>query len=96
MHRLSRAARLYLIYAALLTFGLAVAALLFNLALVELGYDQRTVALPIVGERSLLGLLNSLPVGVAALSSLPLWYLVSMIGPRPALIIGAGLHATPH
>lgn len=91
--RLSRAARLYLIYAALLTFGLAVAALLFNLALVELGYDQRTIVLPLVGERSLLGILNSLPVGVAALSSLPLWYLVSIIGPRPALIIGAALHA---
>ncbi len=93
MHRLSRAARLYLVYAALLTFGLAVAALLFNLALVELGYDQQTVALPIVGERSLLGVLNSLPVAVAALSSLPLWYLVSVIGPRPALVIGAILHA---
>jgi MFS family permease len=93
MNRLSRAARLYLVYAALLTFGLAVAALLFNLALVELGYDQRTIALPLVGERSLLGVLNSLPVAVAALSSLPLWYLVSVIGPRPALIIGAFLHA---
>jgi MFS family permease len=93
MQRLSRAARLYLVYAALLTFGLAVAALLFNLALVELGYDQRTVALPLVGERSLLGVLNSLPVAVAALSSLPLWYMVSVIGPRPALVIGAMLHA---
>jgi MFS family permease len=93
MQRLSRAARFYLIYAALLTFGLAVAALLFNLLLIELGYDQRTVQLPLLGERALLGVLNSLPVAAAALSSLPIWYLVSRIGARPALLIGACVHA---
>lgn len=92
MRKLSGPARLYLVHTALLTFGLAISALFFNLLLVELGYDERSVALPLVGELSLLGLLNSLPVLVAALSSLPLWWLVSRFGPRPALVAGALLH----
>ncbi|HMQ30616.1 MAG TPA: MFS transporter [Chloroflexaceae bacterium] len=93
MRQLSGPARLYLVHTALLTFGLAVSSLFFNLLLVELGYDRRALALPVVGELSLLGLLNSLPVLVAALSSLPLWWLVSRVGPRPALVAGALLHA---
>lgn len=93
MRRLSPAARRYLLHAALLTFGLSISALFFNLLLVELGYDQRTLALPVVGERPLLGVLNSLPVLVAGLSSLPLWWLVGRIGPRSALLVAAGLYA---
>lgn len=92
MRQLSGPARLYLVHTSLLTFGLAVSSLFFNLLLVELGYDRRSLALPIVGELSLLGLLNSLPVLVAGLSSLPLWWLVSRVGPRPALVAGALLH----
>ena len=86
-------ARRYLLHTTLLTFGLSVSALFFNLLLVALGYAERTVALPLVGELSLLGLLNSLPVLVAGLSSLPIWWLVSVVGPRPALLAGALLHA---
>ncbi len=93
MRNLSGPARLYLLHTTLLTFGLAVSSLFFNLLLIELGYDERSVALPLVGSLSLLGLLNSLPVLVAAMLSLPLWWLVSRVGPRPALVAGALLHA---
>lgn len=93
MRNLSGPARLYLVHTALLTFGLAVSSLFFNLLLVELGYDRQRVPLPIVGELSLLGILNSLPVLIAALSSVPLWWLVGRVGPRPALVAGALLHA---
>ncbi len=93
MHKLSQPARRYLLHTTLLTFGLAVSALFFNLLLVELGYAERSVAVPLIGELPLLGLLNSMPVLVAGLSSLPLWWLVSKVGPRPALVAGALLHA---
>ncbi|NTU83078.1 MAG: MFS transporter [Chloroflexales bacterium] len=93
MRNLSRPARRYLLHTALLTFGLATSSLFFNLLLVDLGYDERTVTVPLIGELPLLGLLNSLPVLVAGLSSLPLWWLVSRVGPRPALVAGAILHA---
>jgi MFS family permease len=93
MGKFSAPARRYLLHTALLTFGLAISSLFFNLLLVELGFDQRTLELPVVGGVSWLGLLNSAPVLIAALSSLPLWWLVSRFGPRPALIAGALLHA---
>jgi len=93
MRNLSRPARRYLLHAALLTFGLAVSGLFYNLLIVALGYDQQTLRLPVVGELSLLGLLNSLPVVVAGLSSLPIWWLVSRFGPRRALLASALLSA---
>lgn len=93
MLTLTRPARRYLVHASLLTFGLAISSLFYNLLLVALGYDERAIALPFLGELSLLGLLNGLPVLVAGLSSLPLWWLVSRVGPRPALVAGALLHA---
>lgn len=93
MPSLTRPARRYLFYAALLTFGLAISGLFYNLLLVELGYDRRGIRLPLIGETPLLGVLNSLPVLAAALSSLPIWWAVQRIGLRPALIAGALLHA---
>lgn len=93
MRTLSPLARRYLLHAALLTFGLAVSSLFYNLLLVALGYDTRTLSLPLLGPITMLGLLNSLPVLVAGLSSLPLWLLVSRIGPRNALITSALLFA---
>lgn len=86
-------ARRYLIFVGLLTFGLAISSLFFNLLLVAMGYHERSVRLPIVGELPLLGLLNSLPVFVAAAASLPLWWLISRIGPHTALIAAALLQA---
>jgi MFS family permease len=86
---LSPAARRYLLYTALLTSGLAISALFFNLLLLALGYDQQSLRLPLLGDLSLLGLMHSAPVLTAALSSLPLWWLVSRYGPRPALVTGA-------
>ena len=73
MSHLSQPARLYLLHAAILTLGLSLSGLFFNLALASLGYDRQTVRLPLLGVLSLLGVLNSLPVLAAALSSLPLW-----------------------
>lgn len=93
MTSLTGPARRYLVHIALLTFGLAVSGLFYNLLLVELGYDQRGIRMPPLGEVPLLGLLNSLPVLVAALSSLPLWWAVSRVGPRRALVAGALLSA---
>jgi len=93
MPSLTRPARRYLLYAALLTSGLAISGLFYNLLLVELGYDRHGIRLPLVGEAPLLGLLNSLPVLAAALSSLPLWWAMQWIGLRPALIASALLHA---
>lgn len=93
MRSLSPAARRYLLHAAMLTFGLSVSGLFYNLLIVELGYDVRTVELPVVGPVSILGLLNSLPVLVAGISSLPIWWLVSRVGPRPALVASALISA---
>jgi len=91
LRNLTRAARLYLLHAALLTFGLALSALYYNLLLERLGYDLLQVAVPVVGQMRLIGLLNSLAVLVAGLSSLPLWWLVSVIGPRAGLVAAAAL-----
>lgn len=93
MPSLTRPARRYLFHAALLTSGLAISGLFYNLLLVELGYDRRGIRLPLAGETPLLGLLNSLPVLAAALSSLPILWAVQRIGLRAALILGALLHA---
>lgn len=93
MRRLTPDARCYLWYMALLTAGLSLYSLFFNLLLLALGYDQQLLPLPFLGELSLLGLLNSIPVLTSALSSLPLWLLVSRWGPRPALIAGTLLTA---
>ena len=57
---------LYLLHAALLTSSLAITSLLFNLAILALGYP-----------RSFLGVLNMLSLAVAGALSLPLWWLVS-------------------
>ncbi len=81
---LRRAARLYLLHAGLLTFGLAFSVLFFNFAIPALGYNLR-----------FLGLLNSLPTLIAGLCSLPLWWLVTrVIALRTALILSAVLQAT--
>lgn len=93
MHSLSRPARLYLIHLTLLTLGLAVTSLFFNLAIVALGYDRLMLPVPLLGSLSLLGVLNSLTMLTAALSSLPIWWLVNLIGLRPALLIATTLES---
>jgi MFS family permease len=75
---LSRPARLYLLHAALLTSSLAIIGLFFNLAILALGYPIR-----------FLGLLNTASIAVAALLSLPLWWLATRIGLRRALLASA-------
>ncbi|HEX9374173.1 MAG TPA: MFS transporter [Roseiflexaceae bacterium] len=79
---LGRAAWLYLLHAALLTSSLAITSLLFNLAILALGYP-----------RSFLGLLNTLSLAVAGGMSLPLWWLAARAGLRRALVASAGLQA---
>jgi len=79
---LSRPARLYLLHAALLTSSLAIIGLFFNLAILALGYPIR-----------FLGLLNTVSIAVAALLSLPLWWLATRIGLRWALLASALLQA---
>jgi len=80
--QLNREARLYLLHAALLTGSLAIIVLLFNVAIEPLGFDIQ-----------FLGRLNELAVLVAAVLSVPLWWLVSRIGLRPALFSSALLQA---
>lgn len=80
--QLGRPARLYLVHAALLTGSLAIIGLYFNLLIVALGYGLE-----------FLGLLNTISLAVAALLSLPLWWLVSRVGFRQALLWSAALQA---
>ena len=80
--RLSRAAWLYLLHAGLLTSSLAIYGLFFNLLILALGYS-----------RDFLGLLNMVSVAVAAGLSIPLWWLVTRIGLRRALLISAVFQA---
>src|SRR5688572_26154977 len=79
---LSRPAWLYLAHAALLTCSLAITSLLYNLAILSLGY-----------RLDFLGILNVLGVAAAAALSIPLWFLVSHIGLRRALVASALLQA---
>lgn len=82
LRHLSRPARLYLLHAAFLTSSLAISGLFFNLAVDALGYP-----------RTFLGLLNTISIGVAALLSLPLWWLATRVGLRRALLASAALNA---
>ncbi|MCU0495429.1 MAG: MFS transporter, partial [Chloroflexaceae bacterium] len=82
MFRLRPPAYLYLFHAALLVLGLAIYELLLNLAILALGF-----------ERELLGVLATLPVLSAALLSLPMWAVVTRVGLRTSLILGALLQA---
>jgi MFS family permease len=82
LRHLGRPARLYLLHAALLTSSLAISSLFFNLAIDALGYP-----------RTFLGLLNTVAIGVAAILSLPLWWLVTRIGLRWGLLAAAALSA---
>ncbi len=93
MSNLSQPARLYLIHAAILTFGISISELFFNLTLVALGYDRQTIRLPLLGKLSILGVLNSLPVLAAALSTPLIWWLVSRAGMRVSLLIATVLTA---
>lgn len=76
--QLSWAARLYLIHIGLTTGSLSIYALFFNLTVRALGY-------PI----EFLGQLNSFAIGTAAVLSVPLWWMVSRIGLKRALVISA-------
>jgi MFS family permease len=76
--RLGRAAWLYLLHAALLTGSLAITSLLFNVAILALGYP-----------RGFLGLLNTAALAAAAALSLPLWWLAARVGLRRALLASA-------
>ncbi|MEM8532660.1 MAG: MFS transporter [Chloroflexota bacterium] len=80
---LSIPALLYLLHAAFLTGSLAISALFFNLAIDAMGYP-----------RTFLGQLDSLAILVAASLSLPLWWLVTRIGLRQAMIANAIIQAT--
>jgi MFS family permease len=71
---------LYLLDAALLTGSLAISSLLFNLAIQAFGYS-----------REFIGVLDTVSIAVAALLSLPLWWSVTRIGLRPAMLLSAAM-----
>jgi len=75
---LRRPARLYLLHAALLTCSLAIIGLLFNLAVLALGFSI-----------DFLGLLNTVSFAAAAVLSVPLLWLVTRVSLRLALLISA-------
>lgn len=79
---LSMAARLYLWHVAMLTFSLASVGLLFNLAVLALGYS-----------RTDLGRINLVAVWASVVASVPLWWLATKIGLRAGLIIHAVLQS---
>jgi MFS family permease len=78
---LRRPARLYLLHTALLTTSLAIIGLLFNLAVLALGFSI-----------DFLGLLNTVSFAAAAVLSVPLLWLVTRMSLRLALLISATLH----
>jgi MFS family permease len=78
--QLRPAARLYLIHAALLTSSLAISGLLFNLAVLALGFSL-----------DFLGLLNTVSFATAAILSVPLLWLISRVSLRSALLASAAL-----
>ena len=80
LRHLGRPARLYLLHAALLTCSLAIFGLFFKLAILALGYSIE-----------FLGLLTPLSLSVAAVFSLPLWWLAARIGPWRSLLANAAL-----
>ncbi len=80
--QLSQPARLYLLHAALLTGSLAIFGVFFNLAIPALGFSL-----------TFLGTLNTLSIAVAAILSVPLWWLVTRIGLQRALVLSASLQA---
>lgn len=85
LHRwatLTRSARLFLLHTGLLTASLAITGLFYNLTVLALGYPV-----------TFIGTLDTLSIGTAAASSLPLWWLAARIGPRASLIIAALLQA---
>ncbi len=94
MRRLSSAAWLFLLHVVLITFGLALSSLFLNLMLLDLGYDQQRLALPLGGTISMLGVFNSLPVLAGSLSSLPLWGLVLRVGLQRSMLVACGLLVT--
>jgi MFS family permease len=73
-------ARLYLLHAALLTSSLAIIGLLFNLAVLALGFSL-----------DFLGLLNTVSFASAAVLSVPLLWLVTRVSLRSALLASAAL-----
>src|SRR5215212_1911883 len=77
---LRRPAWLYLIHAALLTASLAIIGLLFNLAVLALGFSL-----------DFLGLLNTVSFAAAAVLSVPLLWLVTRVSLRVALLASAAL-----
>lgn len=80
--QLSVPARLYLLHAALLTGSLALNGAFFNFAIPALGFKLQ-----------FLGLLNTASIAVAAILSLPLWWLVTRIGLQRSLLLSALLQA---
>src|SRR5689334_11686621 len=78
--QLRPAARLYLLHAALLTSSLAIIGLLFNLAVLALGFSL-----------DFLGLLNTVSFATATLLSVPLLWLVTQVSLRVALLASAAL-----
>ncbi|MEP7189158.1 MAG: MFS transporter, partial [Roseiflexaceae bacterium] len=79
-HHLRPPARLYLLHAALLTSSLAIIGLLFNLAVLALGFSL-----------DFLGLLNTVSFAAAAVLSVPLLWLVTRVSLRVALLGSAAL-----
>jgi MFS family permease len=77
---LRRPARLYLLHAALLTSSLAIIGLLFNLAVLALGFSL-----------DFLGLLNTVSFAAAAVLSVPLLWLVTRVSLRAAMLASAAL-----
>ncbi|HSH83225.1 MAG TPA: MFS transporter [Herpetosiphonaceae bacterium] len=79
---LSRPAWLYLLHAGLLTSSLAIYGLFFNLLVLALGYP-----------RTFLGTLNLVSTAVAAMLSVPIWWSVTRLGLRRALLASGLLQA---
>jgi MFS family permease len=82
----------YLLAIGLLTTGLTVGWLFATIAYAELGYGTYRLSVPLFGDLTLIGLLNSAPVLAGGICGPVVWQAVRRWGARPTLILGCSAH----
>ncbi|WP_299757845.1 MFS transporter [uncultured Chloroflexus sp.] len=83
----------YLLTIGLLNAGLTVGWLFATIAYAERGYGSYRIGVPLFGDLTLIGLLNSGPVLAGGISGPFAWQAVRRWGARPALLLGCWLHS---
>lgn len=82
----------YLLTIGLLTTGLTVGWLFATIAYAELGYGTYRLRVPLFGDLTLIGLLNSAPILAGGICGPVVWQSVRRWGARQTLILGCLAH----